>query len=133
MPRYSKSFSTSKGQLAVQRRHGGHGDVVQQQRVAIRRGAGHPGRADGTASPGGVVDDDRRAAQGLAQRLGEVARDAVGRSARGEGHDDGDRAALLRKFLGERGRGDAGRGQRRGDPFLHGFSLVSNAGFSAAA
>ena len=40
MPRCAKSFSTLKA-LAVHAGHGGHADVVEQQRVAVRRGAHH--------------------------------------------------------------------------------------------
>ena len=91
MPRYSKSSSVLYGMLAVQRRRGGHADVVQQQRVAVGRGLGHLGGAQRAAGAADVFDDDGLAAQRLAQRLGQVARHLVGGPAGRERHDDGDR------------------------------------------
>ena len=65
-----------------------------------------------------VLDHDRRVAQRLAQRLGQVARDLVGRAAGREGHDDGDR--LVRVGEG-RGRGEGGQHGRH--QALHGSSF----------
>ncbi len=81
-------------QLAVERRHRGHGDVVEQQGVAVGVGARHLGGADAAAGACGVVDHHAHPAQRLAHGLGQVACHAVGGTAGREGHDDGHRLVL---------------------------------------
>ncbi|MCY1362217.1 hypothetical protein D9M69_489220 [compost metagenome] len=106
-------------QLAVQRRHRRHADVVQQQRVAVGVGARHLGGADRAAGAGGVVHDDRRA-QRLLQRFGQVAGHAVGRAAGRERHHQRHGLACG-EILGV--CADGGRGNRRkGKQFLHDVS-----------
>ena len=98
-----------EGDVAHQRGHGGHADVVQQQGVAVGGGLGDLVRADRAAGAGGVVDHDDRAAQGLAHGFGQVARHAVGGAAGGERHDDGD-GLVLDGEVGRLGaQGDSGQ------------------------
>ena len=94
----------------------GHGEgadrqrraVRQHQRVAVGRRAHHVHAAQRAAGTGLVVDDDR-GAQRLAQRLGDDTRDDVAGAAGGKGDDDADRFV---RVGGQRGR--RGRGQQRG-------------------
>ena len=65
---------------------GGRALVDEQQRVAVRRAARHLRGAD-IAACGGVVLDEHRLAEGLAQPLGEPARADVGDAAHAAGHD----------------------------------------------
>jgi len=94
--------------------------VVEQQRVAVRRRTRHLGGADRAAGARHVVDHDAGAAQRLAQRLGKVARHAVGRAAGGERNDHGDGLGT-REVLGmdaSDSRGD----RHEGEQFLHDLS-----------
>ena len=81
-------------QVAIQRRRGGHADVVQQHRIAVSGGLGHLVGADRAARAGCVVDHDGAAPERLAHGFGQIPRDPVGRSAGGERHDDRDGLAL---------------------------------------
>ena len=98
----------------------GHGEradrqrraVRQHQRVAVGRGAHHVLPAQRAAGAGLVVDD-HRGAQRLAQRLGDDARDDVAGAAGGEGDDDADRLVRIGGQRGRRGqRAQRGGGQR---------------------
>ena len=104
MPTYSKSSSVLYGSVRYSAGAVLDADVVQQQRVAVGRGARDLGGAERAAGAADVLDDHRLAAERLAHRLGEVARDLVGRAAGGERDDDRDR---LVGILGE-GRGRQG-------------------------
>jgi hypothetical protein len=99
------------GQRAVQRRCAGDADVVQQQRVAIRRGLGDLVGAQRAADAADVLDDDG-AAQRLAQRFGEVPGDLVGRAPGGEGHDERDGFVGV---FGQCGKGNNGGQEARGE------------------
>ena len=77
-------------QLAVQRRHGGHADVIEQQGVAVGWGTRHLGGANGAACAGNVFNHYGSAAQRLAHGFCQIAGDAVGGAACREGHHDRD-------------------------------------------
>ena len=62
------------------------GRGVNQDRVSIRSSLRHRGRSDRAAGAATVVDDDGLT-QALAELVGDGARDDVGRTPRGEGHD----------------------------------------------
>ncbi|MNV53026.1 hypothetical protein D3C71_1451490 [compost metagenome] len=94
-----KVVGHAERQLAVQRGHGGHANVVEQQRVAVRCGAGYAGCTDGAAGTGRVVHH-HSSTQGLAQCFGQVARHAVGGAARSKGNHDGDGLVLGGIVLG---------------------------------
>jgi hypothetical protein len=77
---------------------------VQQDRVAVRRGARHARGADHAA---GAADrfDHKLLSKRLRHAVGENARDRVGRAARRERHDQGHRPA----GIGLRCEGSGGR------------------------
>ena len=85
--------------VAVKRRHGGHANVVDQNRVAVRRGTRHLLRGNRATRTQNVFHHHRVHTQRFAQSLGHVARQPVGRPAGGERHDDGDGLVLDRKTL----------------------------------
>jgi hypothetical protein len=80
-----------------------------EDRVAVRCGLGHVGRAQHSVGAGLVVDDDR-----LAERLGHVvgerAGDLVGGAAGREGHDELDRLRRILREAGYRQCGGNGEG-----------------------
>ena len=80
----------------------------EQQRMAVRIGARHQRHA-GVAAAAGAIVDDHALAERLRQRLGQDARDDVGRPAGRERHDQRDGAGRIVR-LGGRGRQ---RGQQR--------------------
>src|SRR5207253_9700066 len=86
------------GQLRVERDVGGDLQVVQQQRMAVGRGARDAAGADRGAAAAHVVDDEGLA-ELLAEAGGELPRKLVGRPAGGVWHDDRDgaRRIVLRK------------------------------------
>jgi hypothetical protein len=84
---------------------------VQQQRVAVGRGAAHRFAADAAAGAGAVVDD-HRLAQRLRQFLGDDAAEHVGEAPGGPRHDDLDRLA---RVVGRSGRHGCEDGERAGD------------------
>ena len=79
-----------------------------QQRVAIRPGAGHAGGADDAAGAGLVVHHGGLAGAGL-QGLGELARQDVGHAAGRKRHDQGH--GLGRVVRGQGAAGSKGGGQ----------------------
>ena len=87
--------------LAVERRHGGHANVVDQNRVTIGRGAGHFLRGNRTTRAQYVFHHDAAHTQWLAQGFGHVTRQSVGRSAGRERHDDSDGLVLDGETLRE--------------------------------
>ncbi|MPN20910.1 hypothetical protein SDC9_168289 [bioreactor metagenome] len=95
--------------------------MIEQQRVAVRRRAGHLGHADGAACACGVVDDDGGAIQGFAQCFRQITRDAVGGAACGERDHDGDGLALFRVALcgHAKCRDDGGSGYGEFECLLH--------------
>jgi hypothetical protein len=99
------------GQVAVQRRRGGHADVVQQEGVAVGGRLGHLGRTQRAAGTAHVLDDDGLVAQTLAQHFGQVACHLVGGAAGGEGHDDGDGLLGVGGQCGQGGQGGQCEGE----------------------
>ena len=86
---------------------------MHQHPITVGRRAGHVGhrqRATGTR----LVFDDDIAAERLLHRLSEASGDDVGRAARGEGHDNGDRTRGV--GLGGDGRGKGRGSDRKGHP-----------------
>ena len=99
-------------QLAVQRRRRGHAVVVDQEGIAVGRGARHVRGRQRAARAGTVLDHDA-----LAQRLrhggAQAARHHVGRTARRERHDQRDGMIGI-AALGHGGTaGQAAQGQQR--------------------
>jgi hypothetical protein len=64
--------------------------LAQAERVTVGRCAGDATNRKGAACARHVLDDDRLTEKRL-HPFGEIARDHVGRTSRGIGHDDGDR------------------------------------------
>ncbi len=110
------------GEIGVERRRRRHADVVQQQRVAVGRGAGRLGGAEGAAGAADVLHDDLLAER-LRHRLGDQPGHRVGRPAGGEGHDDRDRPGRI--VLGEGRGGDERRAGGAEDGVSHGNLPVS--------
>ncbi|MDT4849216.1 hypothetical protein FQZ97_833310 [compost metagenome] len=114
-------------ELAVQGRRGGHADVMHQQRVAVRCGARHFGRAHRAARASGVFDDDGLA-QRLAKRLGQVPGDLVAGPAGGKRHDQRD--GFVRKLGAcQRSESEHGEAGAAAPKMGHGFVSL---GFGAS-
>ena len=112
------------GELAVERGAGRHADVVEQQRVAVRLGAGDAAGAQRAAGAADILDDDLLA-EILGHGFGDQARDRVGRAAGRERHDDGDRAVGI--GLGgsrKRGRRECRGGKQSCHEFHYWFSSL---------
>ncbi len=92
------------GQLGEQQAVEREALALLQQGVAVGRGLGHLGRADGAAGPGHVLHHHRLAPQ-RGQLVGQRARELVGAAPGRHGHDDAHR--LVRKAVGR------GQGRRR--------------------
>ena len=70
--------------------HGGHANMVNQQSVAIGCGTGYFLGGDSATCAQGVFHHHDSTTQGLAQSLGHVSRQTIGRAARCEGHNNSD-------------------------------------------
>ena len=94
-------------------------DAEHDQRVAIRRRFRDGAGADVAAGAALVLDDDTLAPH-LGEPLPEHAGDDVGRSARGERHDDLDRLVRIALRDGGRRRHDCGQqAEHQNDSALH--------------
>ena len=118
------------GKLAVERGAGGHADVVQKQRVAIRIGLRDAARAKRAAGAADIFHHDLLT-QILRHRLGDQTGHGIRRTAGREGHDHGDGAlgiSLCASAVGaERERcGDAKGGEKLCHSFLPGSDILSD-------
>ena len=84
--------------------------MADADRVAVGRGMGELAHGDGTGGARDVVDDDLLA-ELLAHALAHDARHEVGRTARGERHDQGDRLAGIGLGEGRPGQADGEQGK----------------------
>ena len=105
-------------------------EIAHEQRVAVRRRAGDAGRRDRAAGAGHVLDDELLAER-AAHVVGVDAGDDVGRAARRERHDDGDRALGIgrKRRPGERRERGRKRGGKRAVSHLIRFLLPPTNGF----
>ncbi len=94
--------------------------MVEQQRVAVRRGLGHAARAERAAGTADIFDHDLLA-EILAHALRDEAGHGIGRAACRERHDHGDGALGI---FGECG-GCENRGAQRGGEKLAHMSFPS--------
>ena len=91
--------------------------MVEEQRVAIRIGAGDAAGAKRSAGAADILDDDLLA-EILGHGFGDEAGDGIGRAAGREGNDDGDRAIGIALCAGA----GCGERERRGSKeFRHTF------------
>ena len=74
--------------------------MVEEDRVAVRRGTGHPGGRYGVTGTG-YIFDDQLSLECFAHGLGQQSGGRVSRAAGREGHDEGNRfcRVLLRQGL----------------------------------
>jgi hypothetical protein len=83
-----------EGQVAIERDVRGNLQIVQQQRVAVGRGAGDASGGDGGRAAAHILDDEILS-QLVRQCRRQHARELIGRPSRRIGHDDGDHPARI--------------------------------------
>ena len=96
-------------QVLVERDVGRNLQIVQQQRVAVRRRMGDAAGGDGGAAAADVLDDEILLRASPTATWRQHARELVGRPAGRIGHDDGDGAARILLRRARRARRQADR------------------------